>query len=51
MESLANFPWLSVIEAVFVIAVAIAAATPTEKDDNVVARLRGIFRTWTGRGS
>lgn len=36
--------WVTVIDAVLVLAAAVVAMTPTDKDDTVVDRLRNVFR-------
>lgn len=45
----ATFPWVEVVAAVLVIASAIVAATPTEKDDDVLARIKNVFSKLRGK--
>jgi hypothetical protein len=44
MDFVADFPWVEVFTAAAVIATAVAAATPTDKDDGVVDRVVNILR-------
>lgn len=44
MEAFVNFPWVEVVTAAVVIASAVVAVTPTEKDDNVLGRVKNVLR-------
>lgn len=43
MEAFVDFPWVEVVTAAVVIATAVVAVTPTEKDDNVLARIKNVL--------
>ena len=49
IEALKSLDWLSLGNAILVLAAAIVALTPTEKDDNVVARIKNVFAKYLGK--
>ena len=49
IEAIKELDIVAIIQALLVIVTAIAAVTPTEKDDSVVARVKNLVGKLTGK--